>query len=508
MRDGSNNNQVIASDYQTSYSNNVHAEYNGKVEANLIKGNLYNVLVTASSGFIASNDYTRVYMKQVAGNLPVTGQTVEYGIARYSGADGVALAATSQVSFDATAAGNLAWSGNKFTLKANKTYELESSLIIYNVTGGSAARFQIYDYTNATALANGMFMSQNGGGTYSPNANTPMKAVVTPTTDIQVGIRLLDFYGYAPGIVGNTSVITNNAPVNASYFMVKQIGSSAMVNPWTLSGTNTYNTTGNVGIGNNAPTQALDVTGNIKASGNITANIISGTLSGTANKAIALSTTRTISTTGDVLYTSGGFDGTSNVTGVATLANSGVTAGTYGSASAIPAITVDSKGRITAISTNAATGGGSSKAYFFNNSNDTYMSNVYQNSYNYSLAPWIPFVGSSLPTNSSGFTRVDNYTIKNTTGRSILVRVDVSNLYSSSNSTTNTMNPVIYYIVNNVNVASYKYGYNVQANNYGQVLNHSVVLTLNNNDTFSYSIGITGGWQIYLINNYFSIQEL
>jgi len=55
-----------------------------------------------------------------------------------------------------------------------------------------------------------------------------------------------------------------------------------------------------------------------------------------------LVTGRTISLTGDVTYTSGSFDGTANVTGTATLANSGVTAGTYQS------VTVDAKGRVTA----------------------------------------------------------------------------------------------------------------------------------------------------------------
>ena len=239
---------------------------------NLQAGVTYNVYVS-SNGYRNVYDYDHVYMKMVAGNLPVTGQTVEYGIARYSGADGGSIGDNTIVAFDATSAGNLTWSGNKFSLKANKTYELESSLSIYlsNAPAGVAGRFQIYDYTNNVALANGLFMSQNGSGSSSQNANTPMKCIVTPATDIQVGIRLLDHYGVnGPGLIGSTSVTGTNSAANASYFIVKQIGSSAIVNPWTLAGTNTYNTTGNVGIGTNAPTQALDVTGNANVSGKIT----------------------------------------------------------------------------------------------------------------------------------------------------------------------------------------------------------------------------------------------
>ncbi len=249
----------LGTDAQSSANNTVHVEYNGKVEVNLQAGTTYNVIVL-STGARNSGDYDRVYYKLVAGNLPVTGQTVEYGIARYTGADGSALANGAIVSFDAMAAGNLNWSGNKFTLKANKTYELESSLAIYQIGGGVAGRFQIYDYTNSVTLANGLFMSQNGAGTNNPSANSPIKGIVTPTTDIQVGIRLLDWYGQGgPGLVGNAATAGTNSASNASYFMVKQIGSSAIVNPWTLSGTNTYNKLGKVGVGNSAPNANLDI---------------------------------------------------------------------------------------------------------------------------------------------------------------------------------------------------------------------------------------------------------
>lgn len=72
------------------------------------------------------------------------------------------------------------------------------------------------------------------------------------------------------------------------------------------------------------------------------------TITGNAGTATALQVGRTISITGDLIYTSPAFNGSANIAAVGTLANSGVTAGTYNnSATLITPFMVDAKGRIT-----------------------------------------------------------------------------------------------------------------------------------------------------------------
>jgi hypothetical protein len=96
------------------------------------------------------------------------------------------------------------------------------------------------------------------------------------------------------------------------------------------------------------PTNVVDTTGTGYTVGTLVANF-EGNLAGTANAANALTTARTISATGDAAW-SVSFDGSTNATAALTLANTGVTATTYGTTTAVPTIAVDSKGRITSAS--------------------------------------------------------------------------------------------------------------------------------------------------------------
>ena len=77
----------------------------------------------------------------------------------------------------------------------------------------------------------------------------------------------------------------------------------------------------------------------------------------TTGSAATLTTGRTVAITGDLSYTSGSFNGSANVTGTGTLATVNSNVGAFGSSTAIPVVTVNAKGLVTAVSTATVAGG-------------------------------------------------------------------------------------------------------------------------------------------------------
>ena len=134
----------------------------------------------------------------------------------------------------------------------------------------------------------------------------------------------------------------------------------------TVSGNLTVN--GNTTLGNDATADTVsfgssissdfipnadnthDLGSSIKKWANVHATTFNGAFQGTADTADKLTTPREISFGTDVVAIAKTFDGTQNVGFALTLANSGVTSGTYGSSTQVGIVTVDSKGRVTAAS--------------------------------------------------------------------------------------------------------------------------------------------------------------
>ena len=160
--------------------------------------------------------------------------------------------------------------------------------------------------------------------------------------------------------VGLATSISANVIVNADINAAANISDTKLA---TISSALKVSNSATTAVSANTPSAivARDSSGNFSAgtisaalTGNVTGNVSgsSGSTTGNAATATALATGRTIAITGDLAYTSPSFDGTANVTAAGTLATV-ASAGTTGSSTAIPVVTINAKGLTTSITTAA-----------------------------------------------------------------------------------------------------------------------------------------------------------
>jgi hypothetical protein len=250
--------QDLGSDSFSNVNNNVHVVFDGKVEVNLQAGVTYNVYVT-STGSRDSGDYDRVYYKLMAGNLPVTGQSVDYIQASLSANQ--TLSAVGNIIFNASSGAGISITNGGFNLIANKTYKLEAAV------GGSSTGYAYYgwfDNTNTLLPGGSIGAIIKAGNVYADGPQDKAVVYYTPITNSTVYLRVYNIYGSITAFAPTTS--TN---YSSTWATIQQVGSSAYVTPWTLSGNNTFNTSGNVGIGTTTPSATLDVSGNVNVTGKI-----------------------------------------------------------------------------------------------------------------------------------------------------------------------------------------------------------------------------------------------
>ncbi len=210
------------------------------------------VTVGGNGDFSTIGSYPWFDIQVISGNAPITGQSVDYVQASLSANQ--TLSSAGNINFNVSNGTGITLTNGGFNLIANKTYKLEAAL------GGTSGAYAYYTWVdnNNTMLPGGSIGSiMKAGSAFSDAPQDKAIVYYTPTVDTRVFLRV---YSVSSGVTAYAPSTASN--YSSTWANITQIGSSAIVNPWVLSGNDVYNTSGEVGIGTSSPSASalLDVT--------------------------------------------------------------------------------------------------------------------------------------------------------------------------------------------------------------------------------------------------------